>query len=137
MRVGMMVEDVSPLGPKSLNGAIFPHLQDDLPRPGFELAALHSRQEPRQSPKMPVVRDQDEAFSVRDERDEVVRGAGTGRVPDAQYLIAEFDQEVEHGILNVLVEEEAEQRHRRLDVRQRSSREGVVHGRSRRQCRLR
>ncbi len=136
--VGIMVKNVPPLSPKPLNGAVFPYLKDDLPRPGFELAALLSCEEPRESPEMPVVSDQDEALRVCDEGNDIVGGAGTGCVADAQYFVAELDQKGEHGILNVLVEEEAERRHHLLGVvRQRSSRGGAVHDRSQRRCRLR
>lgn len=57
---------------------------------------------------MLIVRDQHEPFRVGNERDHAVGRVGAGGVADAEDLVALFDEEVQHGILDVLIEENAE-----------------------------
>lgn len=137
MGVRVMIKDVAPLGLKPLNRPILPYLEDDVPSSGFKLPTLFSREESREAAEVPVMSDQDQTLRVGDEADQAVRCAGACRIADAKNFKAEFDQEVQDSILNVLVKKKSERGHRPASVvRPRSSHGRVVRGRwpRQRQC---
>lgn len=76
--VVVVIVNVAPSRLKSLDRTALAYLKNDVSGTSFELATLLAREEARESPKVLVVRGQDEALRVCDESGEYDRPEGDG-----------------------------------------------------------